>query len=86
MNENKGELILYRTEDGRDEIHVRAADGTVWLNQSELASLFDSTTQNITQHIRHIYEDGELTDETTCKDYLQVQTEGEREVERKLKY
>jgi len=85
MNENKGELILYRTEDGRVEIHLRAVDGTVWLNQSELAALFDTTPQNITQHIRHVYEEGELAEEATCKDYLQVQTEGGREVQRKLK-
>lgn len=85
MSENKGELILYRTDDGRVEIHLRAVDGTTWLSQSEMAQLFDTTTQNIVQHIRHVYEDGELDEEATCKDYLQVQTEGGREVQRKLK-
>lgn len=85
MTQNKGELILYRTGDGRAEIHLRAVDGTAWLSQSEMAQLFDTTTQNIVQHIRHVYEDGELAEEATCKDYLQVQIEGGREVRRKLK-
>ncbi|MEO7325444.1 MAG: RhuM family protein, partial [Dokdonella sp.] len=85
MSDNKGELILYRTEDGRADIHLRAADGTVWLTQGEMADLFDTTPQNITQHIRAVYEDEELVEEATCKDYLQVQQEGVRAVRRTVK-
>lgn len=83
--EGRGELILYRTEDGRADIHLRAADGTVWLSQAEMAELFGTTPQNVTQHIRGVYEEGELTEVATCKDYLQVRQEGGREVRRTVK-
>ncbi len=85
MSDDKGGLILYRTEDGRADIQLRAVDGTVWLSQAEMADLFDTTPQNITQHIRAVYAEGELDEAATCKDYLQVQTEGGREVRRNLK-
>lgn len=85
MSDNKGELVLYRTEDGRTDIHLRAADGTVWLSQAEMAELFETTPQNITQHIRLVYEEGELVEAATCKDYLQVRLEGGREVRRTIK-
>lgn len=77
-----GDLILYQTEDGLTEINLRAIDGTVWLTQAELAELFASTPQNITLHIKSVYEDGELESASTCKDFLQVGSEGERQVER----
>ena len=83
MGEN-GEIILYTSEDGQSRIQLRALDGTVWLSQAEMAELFDTTTQNITQHIRTIYEDGELTQEGTCKDFLQVRMEGGRQVQRNI--
>jgi hypothetical protein len=82
---SSGELILYRTEDGRTEIHLRAECDTVWLTQAEIAKLFDTTPQAITQHIRAIYAEGELDPEATCNDYLQVRQEGQRQVKRKLK-
>lgn len=85
MSDNQGELILYRTEDGRTELHLRAADGTIWLTQAEMADLFETTPQNITQHIRAVYDDGELSEAATCKDYLQVRLEGGREVRRAVK-
>ena len=80
-----GELILYRSEDGRAEIQLRAEGDTVWLTQAEIAELFDTTPQAITQHIRAIYEEGELSPEATCKDSLQVRQEGQRQVRRRLK-
>ncbi len=83
---SNGELILYQTEDGLAEVSLQAIDGTVWLTQADLAELFASTPQNITLHIKSIYEDGELSAEATCKDFLQVRTEGTREVERNLKH
>jgi hypothetical protein len=76
MSDANGELILYRTEDGRADIQLRAVDGTVWLSQGEPAQLFETSSQNVTQHIRHVYEEAELVEEATCKDYLQVQVEG----------
>lgn len=85
MSKNLGELILYRTEDGRTDVHLRAAGGTVWLTQADMADLFETTPQNITQHIRTIYEEGEIEEDATCKDYLQVRQEGSREVRRTVK-
>lgn len=83
---SKGELILYQTDDGLAEITLQAIDGTVWITQAEMAELFATTPQNVTLHIKNILEDGELPLETTCKDFLQVQTEGKRDVERSLKH
>lgn len=80
-----GEIILYRTEDGRDSIQLRAVDGTVWLTQAQMAALFDTTPQAITQLIRAIYADAELDPVATCKEFLQVRSEGGRDVRRKLK-
>lgn len=82
---SRGELILYRTEDGRDAIRLRVVDGTVWLTQAEMALLFDTTPQNVTQHLASIYGDAELKETATCKDLLQVQQEGQRSVRRTLK-
>ena len=78
----RGEIILYSTEDGRTEIQLRAADGTVWLTQARMAELFATTKQNISLHVRRILTDGELPAESTVKEYLTVQTEGTREVRR----
>lgn len=82
----KGEIILYRTDDGRDEIQLRLADGTVWLSQAEIAGLFDTTPQNITQHLANVFADGELSEAATCKQLLQVRQEGSRSVERQTKF
>jgi hypothetical protein len=81
----EGELIIYRTEDGEDELQLRLVDGTVWLTQAEMGTLFETTAQNITQHIRSIYEDGELAELATCKQLLQVRQEGARQVRRNTK-
>jgi len=80
-----GELVIYRTDDGRAEIQLRVDGETAWLTQAEMAELFDTTSQAITQHIRAIYDEGELTPEATCKQYLQVRQEGQRQVRRRLK-
>lgn len=77
-------LLLYNTEDGRTQLRLRLEDGTVWLTQAEMAELFQTTPQNITQHVRAIYAAGELVREATCKELLHVQTEGERQVRRRL--
>ncbi len=81
-----GEFLLYQTEDGNTRIEVRMEGETVWLTQASMAELFQTTPQNITLHIRNVYEEGELTEEATCKDYLQVQAEGNRQVRRTLKH
>ena len=81
-----GELILYTTEDGQSRIQLRAEGGTVWVTQSEIAELFQTTPQNITLHIKAIYAERELLAEATCKEHLQVREEGKRQVRRALKH
>lgn len=76
------DLILYTTEDGRSQIKLRAQEQTVWLTQLEMAELFDATKQNISLHLKNIFEDGELDAAATVKDSLTVQIEGSREVQR----
>ena len=80
------EIILYQTEDGTTRLSVRLEGETVWLTQAAMAELFQTTPQNVTIHVKSIYEDGELEAEATCKDYLQVRSEGTRQVERRLKH
>ena len=79
-----GELIQYQTEDGVTVIRLQARDGNVWLSQADIADLYQVTPQAVTQHIRAIYDDEEYDEEATCNDYLQVRTEGAREVKRNI--
>ena len=81
-----GEIILYTTEDGTASIQLRTEHGTVWLTQGEIAELFQTTPQNITTHLRAIYADKELDEAATCKESLQVQSEGKRTIQRNLKF
>ena len=75
-------LILYTTEDGRSRIQLRAQEQTVWLTQLEMAALFDATKQNISLHLKNLFEAGELDPAATVKESLTVQIEGSREVQR----
>jgi len=84
--EQKGELILYQSEDEITKIEVRLENENVWLTQKMMAELFQTTPQNITIHLKNIFDEGELKEEATCKDFLQVQNEGSRKVERKQKF
>lgn len=86
MQENKSQIIIYQTESGKTKIDVRFQDETVWLTQKLMAELFQTTSQNITIHLKNIFEEGELEEDATCKDFLQVQKEGNREVKRKQKF
>jgi hypothetical protein len=78
-------FILYTTPEGAVKLSVLLQDETIWLTQKAMSILFDTTTQNITIHLKNIFESGELEEEATCKDILQVQTEGNREVSRNQK-
>jgi hypothetical protein len=84
--EQKGELILYQAEDETTKIEVRLENENVWLTQKMMAELFQTTPQNITIHLKNIFDEGELQEDATCKDFLQVQNEGSRKVERKQKF
>lgn len=84
--DNSSQILIYQTEDGRTKIDVRLQDETVWLTQRMLAELFQTTPQNITLHLKNIYQEGELQEDRTCKDFLQVQQEGTRTVQRQVNY
>lgn len=79
-------ILLYTTEDNHQRLEVVLNDNTVWLSQRQLAELYQTTSQNITMHIRNIYADRELEEPATCKEFLQVQPEGVRKVSRSLMY
>lgn len=84
--ENTGKILIYQTEKGDTKIDVYFEEDTIWMTQRSMAELYQTSPQNITQHIRHIYADGELDEAATCKKYLQVQIEGERQVQRNPKF
>lgn len=67
-------------------MECRFQDQSIWLTQAQMAELFQTTPQNVTLHLRAIYEEGELNETATCKEYLQVRTEGERQISRSLKH
>ncbi len=79
------DVILYNTEDGMTKIELHLTDGTVWLSQMEIAELFQTTKNNISLHTKNIFDEGELDENSTVKDYLTVQKEGEREVQRSIR-
>ena len=79
-------FIIYSNPNGEVKVDVFVENETVWLTQKSLAELFATTTQNITTHLKNIYEDGELLEIATCKEILQVQMEGTREVSRNTKF
>jgi len=81
-----GEFLLYQTEDGRTRIQCRLEAGTIWLTQAQMAELFQTTPQNVTLHLKAIFAEEELPETATCKDYLQVRSEGGREVARNLRH
>lgn len=85
-SENSSEILFYQTEDGQTKIDVEMEDETVWLNQAQMAELFQTTPQNITLHIKNLYIEGELPEASTCKESLQVQHEGNRAVRRKIRF
>ena len=82
----KGEILIYQSEGGDTKIDVFLEDGTVWLPQASIARLYQKTPQNIIIQTRRIYNEGELDETATCKQYLQVQMEGNRSVKRNVKY
>lgn len=79
-----GQLLIY--QDGGLNLQVRLDGQTVWLTQGAMAELYQTSPQNITLHLQNIYDDGELPESSTCKEYLQVRIEGNRQVQRSLKH
>ncbi len=84
--ENKTDILIYQLEDGKTKVDVRLENETVWMTQKAIAELYQTTPQNITLHIKNIYEEGELEENSTCKNYLQVRNEGNRRVQRNSRH
>lgn len=82
--ENMGEILIYQSGDGLIRIDVKIEDETVWLTQQQMAELFRTSRTNAVEHIRHIYEEGELEENATCRNFRQVRLEGGREVARTI--
>ena len=79
-------IIIYSTDDSLDNVNLSANDGTVWLPRPDIAELFQCTRANVALHIKNIYKEGELSEAATCKDFLQVQNEGTRKVQRNITF
>lgn len=71
---HSSQIIIYQTEGGQTKIEVRLEKETVWLTQQLMAELFQTTRENITLHVANIYKEGELSEDSTCKDFLQVRS------------
>ncbi|WCC79710.1 RhuM family protein [Cutibacterium equinum] len=81
-----GEILLYRRDDGSAAIELKLVDETLWLSQQQIAELFQTSRENIVEHIRNIYAEGELSKETTCRNFRQVRLEGRRQVAREVPF
>lgn len=79
-----GEILIYQTDDGQTNIEVKIEDDTVWLTQQQMSELFQTSRTNVVEHIKHIYEEGELDEISTCRNFRQVRKEGNREVTRQI--
>jgi len=86
MNQSTGQIAIYQTPDGQTQIDVRFEQESVWLTQRQMSEVFDTTPENILMHLKNIFRDAELDESATAKDFLAVQTEGKRRVERNLKH
>ena len=86
MKSQATEIIIYQTKDGVTKVDVKMENETVWLSINQMAELFQTTKQNISLHIQNIFEEGELQEDATVKEYLTVQKEGSRNVKRALQY
>jgi hypothetical protein len=84
--DNHGEFLIYQTEDGLTNIEVKIKDETVWLTQQQMADLFQTSRTNVVEHIKHIYDEGELDENSTCRKFRQVRKEGNREVSREMPF
>ena len=85
MNEN-GKILIYRTPKGNTKIDVQLQNETLWLNQKQIAELFQTAVPNVNMHIKNILDEGELEANPTIKDFLIVQKEGKRNVKRTIEH
>ena len=84
--DGSGEVVLYEAPDGGVRLEVKLEQETVWLTQLQMATLFETTPENVLMHPKNVYAEKELVKRSTTKDFLAVRTEGKRQVRRKLKH
>ena len=84
--DKKNNIVIYQAKNGKVELRADIEKDTIWATQAQIAKLFETTPQNITIHLKSIYKDGELYKTSTCKDFLQVQSEGKRSVRRYIEF
>ncbi len=76
--EEKNKMIIYTDESGLTKIDVKLEDDTLWLTQAQMCELYQTSRTNVVEHIKHVYEEGELQEEATCRNFRQVRQEGSR--------
>ena len=82
----ESEVVIYQAADGRTKVDVRSQDENVWLTQQQMADLFSTSRTNVVEHIQHIYNEGELDEGATCRNFRQVRQEGGRQVSREMPF
>ena len=85
MDENN-KILIYTGQDGLTKIDVKLEEDTLWLTQAQMCELYQTSRTNVVEHIKHIYEEGELQEEATCRNFRQVRQEGTRMVNRTVPY
>ena len=86
MTQDNGNVIVYVDDNGKPQVDVRFQDETVWLTQAQLVDLYQSSKANVSEHIKNIFDEGELDPAATVRKFRTVRTEGDRKVERELEY
>ena len=84
MQKNENNIIIYQDENGITKVNVRFVDEDIWLTQNQIAEIYETTQQNVSLHINNIYKDKELEQNSTHKEFLLVQKEGNRNVKRNI--
>lgn len=83
---SSNDIIIYQSEDGETRIDVKVTGETVWLSQQQMVDLYQSSRSNVVEHIKHIYKDRGLDEESTCRNSRQVRQEGSRQVTREIPF
>ena len=81
---SSGEMLIYKTDDGQSRVDVRLVDESLWMTQTDMAQLFQCSSDNISLHLKNIYDEGELSREPTAEEFSVVRQEGHRAVRRKM--
>ncbi len=84
--EDNDKILIYTGSDGLTKVEVKLEDDTLWLTQAQMCELYRTSRTNVVEHIKHIYEEGELAEDATCRNFRQVRQEGARQVERTIPF